>query len=103
MTRRRAAFIASSPKLDNRPDRWQEIAACVNSPEEDKAQLTGYPKLEVALDLKRRYCAHCPVVVQCFNWAMDDRSFTGIAGGKVFTGDRYTGKDRHVIDIPTGE
>lgn len=101
MARRRAVFITNTPKPDQ-SYYWQEAAACANSPEVDKAQLTGYPSREVARDLKQRYCNHCPVIAQCLTWAQNDYAFSGIAGGKLFTGERATGHKRRILDIPTG-
>lgn len=83
---------------------WQDDALCVEAPEVDKQAFTGsYPSREIAQDINRRYCARCPVRTYCLNWAYDDRAFTGIAGGKAFAGNKDSGKNRRVINIPTME
>lgn len=88
----------------SRPDVWQDKAVCVDAPERDKQALTGsFPTKEIALDMNKRYCSRCPVKTDCLNWAWDEGSFSGIAGGMAFVGDKSTGKNRRVVSIVEGK
>lgn len=82
-------FIRKSPRHSPHPPRdwyWQEDSACQSAPENDKqAFVNGYPTVDVAKDVIKRYCRTCPVRANCFNWAYDEKPFVGIAGGAMFS------------------
>lgn len=106
MARQRARYInvgnmpyKTPPEGVYKPEHWQEEAACARAPERDKQILTGYPSVEDARDVNRRYCKGCPVKSQCFNWGYSDRNFVGVAGGAVFSGLKSAGHQRQVQRI----
>lgn len=73
VTRIARAIIAS----DEQP--WQLDATCAGTPELTDA--TRPPKVWDGLAL----CARCPVINQCRQWAEDETTYVGIAGGHVWT------------------
>jgi hypothetical protein len=115
MTKRRAVSLSQGYRPESRdfgPRRprllpsilWQDDARCGDSPEVDKQEFTSsFPRLDDARDLADRYCHQCPVVTECFNWAMDDTHFSGIAGGAMFSASKTRLGRRAVRRIPRKE
>lgn len=66
------AMSAADPML------WAARAACIGKPE--LTDQKGRRKARRALDL----CAQCPVMEQCRAWADNERSYVGVAGGRVY-------------------
>lgn len=65
--------------LDSGREPWQFAAACIGQPELTDA--TRPPQVWDGLAL----CAHCPVIAQCRQWAEEETTYVGIAGGHVWT------------------
>ena len=61
---------------------WREDAACLDADPRDIFWTTkDSPDMFDALS----YCRGCPVLAQCYKNADDDKYFTGVAGGAVWT------------------
>lgn len=58
---------------------WADRAACAGHPEltDERTKLRARQALEL--------CRQCPVVEQCRAWADTERTYVGVAGGRVYT------------------
>lgn len=70
-----------SPLVVEAGANWRERAACLGA----DAQLF-YVVADGPVSLQAlAYCQRCPVLANCFDWAMNDTAFSGIAGGVIMT------------------
>jgi WhiB family transcriptional regulator, redox-sensing transcriptional regulator len=67
--------------------------ACYQTDEHGFFPGTEKPTHPDVLYIKRRYCAWCPVIAECLQYALDTQSDWGIFGGT-------TGEERHPMRKP---
>ena len=78
--------------------------ACRDAPERDKAQFTSsFPLRVEARNLAHRYCHKCPILADCYAWATEERYFSGVAGGAIFSSAKERAGNRQVVLIPRKE
>jgi hypothetical protein len=63
------------------PTDWHDDAACRTVHD---SRFLGHTA--DARELRREYCAHCPVISQCWHWAEADTGFEGVAADALWTG-----------------
>ncbi len=112
----------TGPKYHSRPtssgtytpvaEDWRDRAACGSATLKEQQILTGgdagyrganapYYR-SAAKAVARKFCDHCPVRVQCYNWASSEPMFMGIAGGMLLgfeAGKHYRADHRRIIKL----
>lgn len=90
MTSRRQ-FTASDSGLSYKSGGdWRERAACRKATKREQAIMTTGPggtgkhNVAPARAAARKFCDTCTVRTECYEWALSERSFAGVAAGMLF-------------------
>ncbi|MEU8683177.1 WhiB family transcriptional regulator [Streptomyces sp. NPDC048611] len=93
----RAGYTVQFEQSD---EAWQSRAACRNVPLSTQRQFTqGKLSPLGARPLVQGFCHRCSVRADCLDWAYDDRTFTGVAGGVLFKENGSGSRERATIRI----